>query len=117
MGSRAARYALQGRVHRMRVARDSGLAGGSLNAAGLGPGGEACVIAIEKSSRAAKAVLHATPDYVIEPGDILLLEADAATFDLHGFCAAQKLERLPLSEANFSEQAREVGRVAVIIPP
>ncbi|WP_370628283.1 SLC13 family permease [Bordetella sp. BOR01] len=117
IGNWAARYALQSRAHRLQVAGGSGLAGRSLSACGLGVDSQACVIAIERRSRFARSVLHATPDSVMEPGDILLLDADTAAFDIGQFCAAQGLEQLPMSEAYFSDQARDVGMVEVIIPP
>lgn len=116
IGDWTARYALQNRTYRLCLAGDSGLIGRSLGASGL-DSGEACVIAVERNSRFARGVLHATADYVMEAGDILLLDVDAPTFDVTGFCAAQRLEPLPMSGAYFADQARDVGMVEVIVPP
>ena len=117
IGNWVDRYALQGRAYRVQVTADSGLVGRSLSDCGLDPGGDACVIAVERSSNFAKAVLHATPDCVMETGDILLLDVDGVAFDVPGFCASQKLALLPMSGLYFLDQARDVGMVEVIVPP
>jgi len=116
IGNWVNRYALQGRAYRVRVASDSEWVGLSLGACGLESGNEACVIAVERSSHFSKAVLHATPDCVMEAGDVLLLDVDAAEFDVQQFCDKRKLALLPMSGLYFMDQARDVGMVEVIIP-
>ncbi|WP_026067700.1 SLC13 family permease [Pusillimonas noertemannii] len=117
IGNWAARYGLYERTHRLRVGRGSELVGRRLGACGLDLGGEGRVVAIERSSRLARAVLHATPDHVVDAGDILLFNVDDKAFDIEAFCARLGLERLTMSAAYFSDQARDVGMVEVIVPP
>ncbi|MCD0504495.1 SLC13 family permease [Bordetella petrii] len=117
MGDWATRYALQDRAYRLRVGPQSDLVGRSLGACGLDVNPQACVVAIERSARFARAVLQATADCVMEEGDILLLDVEAASFDIAQFGAQHGLEPLPMSGAYFLDQARDVGMAEVIVPP
>lgn len=116
LGDWAAKYALQNRAYRLRIGPDSDLAGRRLDVCGQELGAQGCVIAIERSTRFAKAVMRATADNVLEAGDILLLDLDAQAFDIDGFCSRHHLQRLPVSGLYFSDQARDVGMAEVIIP-
>lgn len=115
-GGWAAKYSLQNRAYRLLVGEKSDLVGRQLSICGTELGRQACVIAIERSSSFAKAVMRATPDDVLEAGDVLLLDMDAEAFDIDGFCGRHLLRRLPVSGMYFSDQARDVGMVEVIIP-
>lgn len=110
------KYALHGRAYRLRITPFSGLVGHSLASCHQELGERACVIAIERSSRFAKAIMQATDDGVLEPGDVLLLDVDADDFSVADFCQTHYLQQLPMAGAYFSDQARDVGMVEVIIP-
>ncbi|MNX63921.1 Citrate transporter [compost metagenome] len=116
LGDWAAKYSLQNRAYRLLIAENSDLVGRQLGICGAELGKEACVIAIERSSRFARAVMRATADDVLEAGDILLLDMDAEGFDIEDFCGRHLLKRLPVSGMYFADQARDVGMVEVIIP-
>ncbi|QVQ27079.1 SLC13 family permease [Achromobacter deleyi] len=116
LGDWAAKYSLQNRAYRLLIAENSDLVGRQLGVCGAELGKEACVIAIERSSRFARAVMRATADDVLEAGDILLLDMDAEGFDIEAFCGRHLLKRLPVSGMYFADQARDVGMVEVIIP-
>ncbi|MFD4838664.1 SLC13 family permease [Achromobacter sp. NPDC058515] len=116
LGDWAAKYSLQNRAYRLLIAENSDLVGRQLGICGAELGKKACVIAIERSSRFARAVMRATADDVLEAGDILLLDMDAESFDIDGFCGRHLLKRLPVSGMYFADQARDVGMVEVIIP-
>lgn len=116
LGEWAAKYSLQNRAYRLLIAESSDLVGRQLGICGPELGQGACVIAIERSSRFARAVMRATADDVLEAGDILLLDMDAEGFDIDAFCGRHLLKRLPVSGMYFADQARDVGMVEVIIP-
>ena len=116
LGDWATKYGLQNRAYRLLVQENSDLVGRQLGVCGDELGKAACVIAIERSSRFARAVMRATGDDVLEAGDILLLDMDAETFDIDGFCSRHVLKRLAMSGVYFADQARDVGMVEVIVP-
>lgn len=116
LGEWAAKYSLQNRAYRLLIAESSDLVGRQLGICGPELGQGACVIAIERSSRFARAVMRATADDVLEAGDILLLDMEAEGFDIDAFCGRHLLKRLPVSGMYFADQARDVGMVEVIIP-
>ncbi|MGN6454602.1 MAG: SLC13 family permease, partial [Achromobacter mucicolens] len=101
---------------RLLVLDDSDLAGRQLGLWAGELGKAAFVIAIERHSRFARAVMRPTPDDVLEVGDILLLDMDAEGFDIEGFCGRHRVKRLAMSGVYFTDQARDVGMVEVIIP-
>ncbi|MNK10595.1 Citrate transporter [compost metagenome] len=116
LGDWAAKYSLQNRAYRLRIAEQSDLVGRQLGTCGAELGKAACVIAIERSSRFARAVMRATADDVLEAGDILLLDMDDESFDIDDFCGRHRLKRLPVAGLYFADQARDVGMVEVIVP-
>ena len=116
LGEWAAKYSLQNRAYRLLIAESSDLVGRQLGICGPELGQGACVIAIERNSRFARAVMRATADDVLEAGDILLLDMEAEDFDIDAFCGRHLLKRLPVSGMYFADQARDVGMVEVIIP-
>lgn len=116
LGDWAAKYSLQNRAYRLRIAEQSDLVGRQLASCGAELGKAACVIAIERSSRFARAVMRATSDDVLEAGDILLLDMDDESFDVDDFCGRHRLKRLPVAGLYFADQARDVGMVEVIVP-
>lgn len=115
-GDWATKYSLQNRACRLLVQDDSDLAGRQLGMWAGELGKAAFVIAIERHSRFARAVMRPTADDVLEAGDILLLDMDAEGFDIDGFCARHQVKRLAMSGVYFTDQARDVGMVEVIIP-
>lgn len=116
LGDWAAKYSLQNRAYRLLVDEHSDLVGRQLGICGAELSRMACVIAIERNSRFARAVMRATADDVLQAGDILLLDIDGENFDIEDFCGRHLLKRLPVSGVYFSDQARDVGMVEVIIP-
>ncbi|EHK66033.1 SLC13 family permease [Achromobacter arsenitoxydans] len=116
LGDWASKYSLQNRAYRLLVEESSDLVGRQLGVCGAELGTSACVIAIERNSRFARAVMRATADDVLEAGDILLLDMDVEDFDIEGFCSRHLLKRLAMSGVYFADQARDVGMVEVIVP-
>lgn len=111
------KYALHARAYRLHVGPGSDLAGTRLARCHEELGGQACVIAIERSARFGRAVLEATDDGVLEAGDILLLDVDDEAFPIGEYCRRHALRILPMSGAYFADQSRDVGMAEVIIPP
>ncbi|HAP28098.1 MAG TPA: SLC13 family permease [Achromobacter sp.] len=116
LGDWATKYALQNRAYRLLVQEESDLVGRQLGIWAEELGKSARVIAIERNSRFSRAVMRATADDVLEAGDILLLDRDADSFDIDGFCGRHLLKRLAMSGVYFADQARDVGMVEVIVP-
>lgn len=111
------KYALHGRAYRLRLEPGSNLEDLKLSRCREELGVQACVIAVERQARFGRAVLEATDDCVLEPGDILLLDIDDEAFSIEAYCERHGLRVLPMRGAYFSNQARDVGMVEVIIPP
>jgi di/tricarboxylate transporter len=112
-----ARYSLEGRAFRLSVAAVSPLVGQTLGRCGLDDDPVAHVVAIERRARMGTTLLLATADSSIAPGDVLLLDADAAVFDVQAFCARYALVVRHMSGAYFTDQTHDVGMAEVIVPP
>ncbi|SDB92038.1 Di-and tricarboxylate transporter [Paraburkholderia lycopersici] len=112
-----ARYSLEGRAFRLKVEAGSPLVGQTLGRCGLDDDPVAHVVAIERRARMGTTVLPATADSSIAPGDVLLLDVDAAGFDLPAFCERYTLGVRRMSGAYFTDQTHDVGMAEVIVPP
>jgi len=112
-----ARYSLQGRAFRLQVRENSPLVGQTLGRCGLDDDPVAHVVAIERRARMGTTVLLATADSSIAPDDVLLLDVDAAGFDVQAFCERYALKVRHMSGAYFTDQTHDVGMAEVIVPP
>lgn len=112
-----ARYSLEGRAFRLCVGAASPLVGQTLGRCGLDDDPVAHVVAIERAARMGTTVLLATADSSIAPGDVLLLDVDAAGFDVQAFCERNALVERRMSGAYFTDQTHDVGMAEVIVPP
>lgn len=112
------RYSLAGRAFRLRVRRDSPLVGQTLGTFALDDdGGGAHVVAVERQVGMGAAVVLGMAQTTIAAGDVLLLDADAAAFDVRQFGARYGVSELAMSGAYFMDQTRDVGMAEVIVPP
>ena len=111
------KYALRERAYRLRVDPRSDLVGMRLEVCHEELGAQACVVAIERSTRFGRAVLEATDDALLEAEDVLLLDIDDEAFPIGEYCQRHELRILPMTGDYFSDQSRDVGMVEVIIPP
>ncbi|CAB3752162.1 SLC13 family permease [Paraburkholderia humisilvae] len=112
-----ARYSLQGRAFRLRVAGHSPLVGKTLGRGGLGDHPDAHVVAIERRAGMGTTLLLATSESNIAPDDVLLLDADVTAFNVQSFCERFSLIVLRMSGAYFTDQRHDVGMAEVIVPP
>jgi di/tricarboxylate transporter len=111
------RYRLSERAYRVRVTRDSPLAGRRLQDLSLRSSG-VNLLAIERSRGFATDLIR--PDGRTEPqaGDILLLDVPAP--DIHMEVLRQRfgVEPLPLGDGSyFTDGSQDIGMVEVILPP
>jgi di/tricarboxylate transporter len=111
------RYSLEGRAFRLRVGASSPLVGQTLGHCGLDDDPVAHVVAIERRARMGTTVLLATADSSVAPDDVLLLDVDAASFDVQAFCRRYSLAVRRMSGAYFTDQTHDVGMAEVIVPP
>ncbi|AKM33326.1 citrate transporter (plasmid) [Pandoraea faecigallinarum] len=112
------RYSLAGRAFRLGVGSDSPLVGQTLGTFDLDYGdGGAHVVAVERYVGMGELVMLGTAQTTIAADDVLLLDADAAAFNVGSFCAHYGLSELPMSGAYFMDQTHDVGMAEVIVPP
>ncbi|WP_150659836.1 SLC13 family permease [Pandoraea sputorum] len=112
------RYSLAGRAFRLGVGSHSPLVGRTLGSFDLDDGGGgAHVVAVERHVGMGEVVMLGTASTTIAAADVLLLDADAAAFNVQSFCARYRVSELPMSGAYFMDQTRTVGMAEVIVPP
>lgn len=110
-------YGLAGRAFRLRVLQGSPLAGQRLEEIDSRVAG-VHLLAIEIPGRFAVEVISPTPRTVLQPGQVLLLDAVAPGVDLAALAAAEGLEALPLADSGyFTDRSQELGMVEALVPP
>ena len=110
-------YGLAGRAFRLRVQQGSPFAGQRLEEIGHRVAG-VHLLAIEIPGRFATEVISPTPRTVLQPGQVLLLDAVAPGLDIAALAAAEGLEALPLGDCGyFTDRSQELGMVEALVPP
>lgn len=110
-------YDLAGREHRVRVIAGSSLIGQQLQDLPLRENG-INLLAIERSRRFQTEMIRPHGHTVIEPGDILLVDARIAPDQVQEILREYRLEALPLNPggAYFTDLSQEIGMVEVLLP-
>ncbi|WP_353193588.1 SLC13 family permease [Pandoraea pnomenusa] len=117
------RYSLAGRAFWLKVGVNSPLVGQTLGSFNLDDDDDddadrgAHVVAVERRIGMGAVVMLGTSETTIAVGDVLLLDADAESFNVRAFCARYLVLELSMSGAYFMDQTRDVGMAEVIVPP
>ncbi|WP_270937471.1 SLC13 family permease [Falsiroseomonas oryzae] len=110
-------YALPDREYRLRVAEGSPLAGRTLEELGLRAEG-LNILAIERARRFGVDLVRPSGAVVLQLGDVLLADMQAADADHAAVFARHGLEVLPLGDGSryFTSRAQQVGMVEALVP-
>jgi di/tricarboxylate transporter len=110
-------FGLAGTARRLRVTQGSPLVGKTIGDAGLGTRYRARVVAIERGARrgARQVIPTPGPGAGIRAGDVLLVATEPAAVE--ELRAAEQLEILGISEADYQSLESELGLAAVLIHP
>lgn len=110
------RYRLAGREYRVRVQEGSPLLERTLGELDLPTRIGARVILIERGIGRARRLLTRTPETRLQTGDILLVDLDDDTVDVNALADEYGVELLPRSGIYFTDMARDVGMMEVMVP-
>ena len=110
-------YDLAGRERRFRLRAGSPLAGKRLDTLDLRASAGIDIIAIERGTGYRRKLIHPRASTVLEPGDTLLLNLRAGSFDVDRWAEANALVELSPTGRWFADTAQEVGMAQLIVPP
>ncbi|HLT03170.1 MAG TPA: SLC13 family permease, partial [Geminicoccaceae bacterium] len=110
-------YGLAERAHRLRITGASPLIGKTLENLNLRSSAGVNIIAIERSGRFTRELVHPVAGTELHAGDVLLIDVLEPGIDLDQICQQFALEQLPRSSPYFSDRSQEIGMVEVTIPP
>ncbi|MGE5154738.1 MAG: SLC13 family permease, partial [Bdellovibrio bacteriovorus] len=96
------RYRLAEREYRVRVRPDSPLLGRPLGGMDLPSGIGVKVLLIERGRGRARRLLPRTPETVLQPGDILLIDMDRPDADVEALAREYRVELLPRTGTYFA---------------
>jgi di/tricarboxylate transporter len=105
-------YRLAAREHRVRIRRDSPLAGVTVAEARLRDVSSANLVAIERSG----TLIQPEGSTLLAAGDILLVDLMAPETDVAELRRRFGLDELPLTGAYFTDMSQDVGMAEVIVP-
>ncbi|WP_354298417.1 SLC13 family permease [Phenylobacterium koreense] len=108
-------YSLADREHRLRVAAQSPLAGGTLEAFDLSGWPGANVVAVERGRRRAREVMQPSARMRLQAGDVMLMDYAGANSDIRSICERFGLEAAPLRGIDFADRSQEIGLAEVIV--
>lgn len=108
-------YGVAERFHRLRVRPGSPLVGRTLAQAGLRSGFGVVVVAVEPHGQHPNRIMPALPRTLFQGGDTL--HVVASPDPLAAFMQSQKLDELPIEEADLRRHTQEAGLAEVLIPP
>lgn len=109
-----ARYRLEGREHRVRVAAGSPLIGKRLAELDL-RGNGVNLVALERAGRRTPQLIRPVASTELAAGDVLLIDLFAPPADLDALRQRNGLEALPLAGSFFSDRTQELGMAEVMV--
>ncbi|MFY9973233.1 MAG: SLC13 family permease [Chromatiaceae bacterium] len=110
------RYQLAEREYRVRVCAGSPLLGRPLGELDLPAQTGIKTLLIERGRGRARRLLPRTPDTVLEPGDILLIDLDRPEVDAEALAREYGVELLPRTGTYFADRSQQMGLVEVMLP-
>lgn len=110
------RYRLAEREYRVRVRSDSPLLGRPLGGMDLPYKIGVKVLLIERGRGRARRLLPRTPETVLQPGDILLIDMDRPDADVEALAREYRVDLLPRTGTYFADRAQQMGLVEVMLP-
>jgi uncharacterized protein with PhoU and TrkA domain len=110
------RYRLADREYRVRIRADSPLVGESIGALDLPAKIGARILLIERGAGRARQLLPRTPETCLMAGEILLIDLDDDRLDVATVAEQYAVDLMPRSGAYFTDQARSVGMMEIMIP-
>jgi di/tricarboxylate transporter len=110
------RYQLAEREYRVRVRAGSPLLGRPLGELDLPAKIGIKTLLIERGRGRARRLLPRTPETVLEPGDILLIDLDRPEVDAEALAREYGVELLPRTGTYFADRAQQMGVVEVMLP-
>jgi di/tricarboxylate transporter len=110
------RYRLAEREYRVRVRSDSPLLGRPLGGMDLPSEIGVKVLLIERGRGRARRVLPRTPETVLQPGDILLIDMDRPDADVEALAREYRVDLLPRTGTYFADLSQQMGLVEVMLP-
>ncbi len=110
------RYQLAEREYRVRVRSDSPLLGRPLGGMDLPYKIGVKVLLIERGRGRARRLLPRTPETVLQPGDILLIDMDRPDADVESLAREYRVDLLPRTGTYFADLSQQMGLVEVMLP-
>lgn len=110
------RYRLAEREYRVRVGSSSPLLGRPLGEVNLPAQIGVRVLLIERGRGRARRLLPRTPETLLQPGDILLIDMDRPDLDAEALAREYGVELLPRSGTYFADRSQQMGLVEVMLP-
>lgn len=108
-------YKLAHREFRLRVTGESLLLGHPIGESALRDFSGLNVIAIERKGRFAPVIFAPTRDTVVQPDDVLLLDASKPCATPQEIASAIHSEVLPLTDSYFNNYSQDIGMVEVMV--
>jgi di/tricarboxylate transporter len=111
------RYSLAEREYRVRVRPDSPLLAKTLDELGLPGKIGVRIILIERGTGRSRRLLQRTPETILAPHDVLLVDVDVAEQDLDLAALAQRfgVDFLPRTGRYFVDRSQQVGMVEIMV--
>ncbi|HQR09076.1 MAG TPA: SLC13 family permease, partial [Gemmatales bacterium] len=109
-------YQLAKREYRLRVTDQSPLAGKSLKELNLRHSSGANILAVERSGRSTRKVMHATAQTELHAGDVLLIDLYQQNSSIENLVQNFALEPMPLTGEYFNDHSQEIGMAEVMLP-
>lgn len=110
------RYQLAEREYRVRVGFGSPLVGRPLGELDLTAKTGVRTLLIERGTGRARRLLPRTPDTVLQPGDVLLIDVDRPEVDAEALAREYGVELLPRTGTYFADLSQQMGMVEVMLP-
>jgi di/tricarboxylate transporter len=110
------RYQLAEREYRVRVRSDSPLLGRPLGGMDLPYKIGVRVLLIERGRGRARRLLPRTPETLLQPGDILLIDMDRPDADVEALAREYRVDLLPRTGTYFADLSQQMGLVEVMLP-
>jgi di/tricarboxylate transporter len=110
-------YRLADREYRLRVTEQSPLVGMIVQELNLRGKGGANIVAVERSRKLSREILHPTARTELKADDILLIDLFAPDSNIDALRQQFALEEMPLSSVYFTDRSQEIGMAEVILTP
>jgi di/tricarboxylate transporter len=110
------RYQLAEREYRLRVKRGSSLLNSPLGELDLPARIGVKILLIERGRGRRRRLLPRTPETVLQPEDILLIDMDRPEMDVEALAREYGVELLPRTGTYFADRADQMGLVEAMLP-